>query len=209
MGFTAAVVGHGTSALGKGWGKKIDACDLVVRMWNCHWQNEADYGTKYDYGLIEASPGLITAAMQHKRRDPAEGFIASKLFRFDRIQLPPRSELADQAPWVETAKEMGGLGATGRLQFTRGTVAACWLIDRAYPGDTIVLVAFDDIYGGITVKDAFPKEYLVTPGICPTGGYKPGLRKYGNHDYAIERPLMERLAKDRGARVVFSQEVWA
>jgi hypothetical protein len=41
---SAAVIGHGRSPVGRGWGSRIDACDLVVRMWDNHWQDEADWG---------------------------------------------------------------------------------------------------------------------------------------------------------------------
>jgi len=31
----------------------------------------------------------------------------------------------------------------------------------------------------------------------------------GNHDYAVEKPVMERLAAERGVHLCFAQEMWA
>jgi len=205
------IIGHGKSPMGKGWGEKIDACDYVIRMWDNHWQNEADYGTKYDYGFFEAHPSMMPHFWQHKQRDPTEGWAASLLFHSPRAycQMPEGTELIDQAPWAEIGEQLGGMGETGRLQFTRGTIAACWAIENSEPGDQIILVGYDNIHAGtaLPVRAGFPEEYLEQQSTFSFNGYKPG-RKYGNHDFQCENPVMQHLAKKHNVTVTFAQDIW-
>jgi len=206
------VIGHGRSPEGQSWGARIDGADVVIRMWDCQWQAPTDYGERYDFGLIEASPRYGVAFRIHNRREPAIGWIASMLHGWWKTAVPERTEFLDQAPWNDLGRELGGLGATGRLQFTRGTIAACWAITRAAPGDELVLCGFDDIFRGVasaSLEEAFSDAYRANPGTFPFGGYACGVSKMGNHDYAIERPVMMHLAREHGVRVRFAQECWA
>ena len=203
------IVGHGRSPENKAWAEKIDSCDYVIRMWNWDWQDQADYGKRYDYGFLEASPDIIVSFYKYNRRQPRRGWVVSDLFRSQMCQLPRRSELIDQTRWCDIGKSLGGLGATGRLQFTRGTIAACWAIENAHPGDEIILVGFDNVYAGeaLTISDGFSPAYVEAPGGLSFSGYKPG-RKYGNHDFAIEQPVLEHLAAKHRVNLRFAQDIW-
>ncbi|MES0071918.1 hypothetical protein [Mesorhizobium sp. M0058] len=207
---TIAIIGHGRSPEGKRWGPRVDGCDLVVRMWDCAWQASADYGGKYDYGLIEAHPAMMLTFQKNNRRRPARGWIASKLHRPERCGLPPKCELVDQAPWNQIGQKLGGMGATGRLQFTRGTIATCWAIENAPRGSTVVLVGFDNIVAGRTLElnQAFAPVYQRNPGTFSFGAYKGGVSKAGNHDFAVELPVMQHLAAKYHVRLVTADEIW-
>lgn len=205
-----AIIGHGRSPEGKGWGKRIDACEVVIRMWDWHWQAVEDYGSKYDYGLFEVCPKYTKVFLQHYKKVPAEGWIASYL-RDSRCQLPPRTEVFSQVDWSLKGRSMGGIGETGRLEFTRGTLAALWAIDRICDrSDEIYLVGFDNVKLGrsLPMQEAFSKVYQQNPGTYPFDKYVSGVSKYGNHDYAIEYPLMEKMAAPKKIKVKFAQDVW-
>lgn len=215
---TIAVIGHGRSPEGKGWGENIDACDVVIRMWDWQWQARKDYGTKYTFGLIEAVPQLLDGFYQHNERVPDEGFIASVYphVPLSRVNLPEKTEAFDQANWSAFGKAMGGMGNTGDLRYTRGTLAALWAIDRYRRNGHVILVGFDSIklrYAQPT-EEAFSEAYQRNPGTFRFGPYTRSVAKdgsttkHGNHDYAIERPVIEALAGRYAASVSFAQEVW-
>ena len=63
------------------------------------WQPYADYGARYDIGLIEIHPGLIRKLDVHRRREPSIGFIGSVLWKPETCRLPPRTELFWQDAW--------------------------------------------------------------------------------------------------------------
>lgn len=207
---TIAIIGHGRSPEGTRWGALIDGCDLVIRMWDCAWQAPADYGSKYDFGLLEAHPQMVQTFQKNNRRRPALGWVASVLHQPERCALPPNTELVDQTPWNELGKKLGGIGATGRLQFTRGTIATCWAIEKAKRGSTIVLVGFDNIVAGQTlnIDKAFSPVYRRNPGTFSFSAYRGGVSKFGNHDFAIELPVMKHLAAERRVRLITAGEIW-
>ena len=205
------IVGHGKSPVGKGWGKKIDAADYVVRMWDWHWQNPEDYGTKYDFGFFEIFPSMMADMARHNQHKPKIGWVGSKLFPISPPHSLPRPcEIVDQDRWCQMGIKMGGLGATGKLKLTRGGICACWAIEHAEKGDRITLVGYDNIHAGKTLppKEGFPQEYLDAPSTYTFRGYVDNVQKYGNHDFGIELPLMHTLARKREVIVQFSQDVW-
>lgn len=204
------IVGHGKSAEGKGWGPRIDAADRVVRMYDCHWQDEDDYGVKYDYGVFEIGGGLFKRWRKFNQRQPTTGWLASVVWHTDKGQYPPNTEIVDQIRWNNIGQEMGGVGETGRLQFQRGTIAACWAIETSQPGDTVLLMAFDNVFAGAALprEEGFPQAYLDEPSTFPFRGYIDGVSKAGNHDFAIEEPVMRALADPRGVKLTFSQREW-
>lgn len=176
-------------------------------MWDWSWQPEPDYGTRYDYGLIEIGTGLIEKAMRHKKADPAKGWIAS--FLHGKSNLPPDTEIVDQAGWNKIGKQLGGVGATGRLQFTRGTIAACWAIEKGHWSE-VVLVGFDVVHRGssIGLEADFCPQYRSNPGTFSFTGWSGGKTKHGNHDFRVERLVIARLAADRNVKLSWAQEVW-
>lgn len=209
LGPVTAIIGHGRSPEGKGWGSRIDACSTVIRMWDNQWQTPETHGTKYDIGFYEVAGDLIATVMKHKTRDPSRGWVASFLRRSP-TQILPNTELLDQTPWNDIGKSLGGVGKTGRLQFTRGTIVACWAIERSQTGDEVMLVAFDTIRAGISAErdEAFSPEYQRNPGTFSFSGWRGGQTKFGNHDFRVEAPVMQYLADQRGVKLSFAQDVW-
>ena len=205
---TIAIVGHGRSPEGKGWGKRIDSCEYVIRMWNWYWQDEADYGTKYDYGVLEDPQGILRNFEKFNQHEPTCGYVVSQLNHRIMPNFPPKTILVDQQPWTEIGVQLGGMGATGRLQFTRGTVAACWAIESARRGDRIILVGFDNVYErtALSIEKGFAAKWQKDPTNY-WSGYTEG-RRYGNHDFAIENPVLQHLAAKHGVTVVYSQDAW-
>ena len=218
-----AVVGHGRSPEGKGFGSLIDSYDYVIRMWDWGWQDRKDYGEKYDFGLLEAHSSYMRDFSNHNKHTPSVGWIASLVYNspgkansaMRNCSLPPDTELFDQEPWVKVGQRMGGAGMTGRLKFTRGTLAALWAMERVAP-DELVLVGFDSVYLGHAqpTDEAFSKAYQASPGTFSFVHYNRTVMldgsttKHGNHDYAVERPVLEKLAVENGVKLVFSQDVW-
>lgn len=177
-------------------------------MWDCGWQAPADYGTRYDYGVIEIGGDLVGKALKHKSRDPEKGWVASLLYGRN-PSLPPATEVVDQTPWVKIGKRLGGIGATGRLQFTRGTIAACWAIEKELWSE-IVLVGFDVIHRGraLGLNEDFSEAYRANPGTFSFSAWRGGVTKNGNHDFRVERKVMAALGDVHGVKISFAQDVW-
>lgn len=208
-----AVIGHGRSPEGRGWGSLIDAAHRVVRMWNWHWQAEADYGRRYDWGLMEVHKATVRDWRAHNQRQPGDGWIASLLMRYRDMEkdLPRSARLVDQQRWLEMRRPQDrGCGETGRWQLTRGGIAACWSIMNAEAGDRIILVGFDVIRAGIAMApdEAFSPDYQQSAGFWGLDGFKEGATKEGNHDYPAERRLIEFLAERSGVGLAFAQDCW-
>lgn len=208
---TYTVIGHGRSPERKKWGKRIDnRSDFVIRMWDCAWQEPADYGVKYDYGFLELYGPVLNNFYLHNKRQPKLKWLASVLFNGDKLQAPPNTERIYQHRWARVGVALGGVGASGRLELTRGTIAGCWAIEMCEPGDTVVLVGFDNIRAGIAapIDEAFSPAYRANPGTFSFESYEAGVSKFGNHDYAIEHKIMQNVAKLYGVHVRFAEEVW-
>jgi hypothetical protein len=118
--------------------------------------------------------------------------------------------VTDQKRWSRIGRAMGGIGATGRLEFTRGTIAALWAIERSEIGDEIVLVGFDNVRRGVSLPrdEAFCPAYQASEGSYPFDAYVDGVTKFGNHDYAIEAPLLKTWADLHRVALVFAEDVW-
>lgn len=207
------VVGHGLSAEGKGWGTKIDSCGVVVRMWNYHWQNPVDYGERYDYGFYEILPTEMARFYKHNCKTPLKGWWATRTYAHTKPyfgELPPGTEEFNSEPWAAEAMKMGGVGTKGRLHFTRGTRAAAIAMLKMQPGQSLILVAFDSTYArlGLTIRDGFPQVYVECPAGFPFRDYVGNVTKYGNHDYQVEKPFLEKVAERAKVKLLWSQEFW-
>lgn len=181
-----------------------------MRCWDCHWQDPKDYGTKYDFGLYEAHPAMMAAFHKHRSRTPGRGYIASFLGPTRDDLLPNPTTIIDQTKWTAEARALGGIGATGNLHFQRGTIAACYEIERASPGDEVILFGFDNTLAGrtLTINAGYSEQYRAEPSTFTFRGYIENAVRYGNHDFSIERPYLEMLAARCGVRLSFAQEKW-
>ncbi len=210
-----AVIGHGRSAEGKGWGSRIDACGCVIRMWDWHWQKEADYGRKYDVGFFEWHSRAYGSFRLHNVHTPKLGWIISDL-RHQEVDYPipngaPMLALIKRGQWTYAdGKLVEGDGAQGQWQLTRGTMSACWAMSQAKAGAVLVLVGFDNVRQGIClpIDEGFSKEYRESPSTFSFNGYTPGASRYGYHDFEAEGRLLAAMAKDRSVIVHYAQDHW-
>lgn len=208
------IVGHGRSPEGRGWGTRIDAADCVIRMWNWEWQNPADCGTRYDYGLHETHRKVIGQWREHCTKHPARAYVVSILERYRDYErdFPDGSIFINQRQWLNVeGRRIKGVGETGVWELTRGGIAACWAITQARDGDEIVLAGFDNMRAGIAlpVDEAFGQAYQVDPAAWPLSDYTPGLTKNGNHDFPAELRLIQLMASQRGSiKLSFAQDIW-
>lgn len=200
-----AVIGHGRSPEGRGWGKAIDQC-TVIRMWDWAWQERADYGERYDFGVFAVLPVSMRAFREAQPWPPAQGWLAYQRGASDGV-LPPRTEIIDQ----RYRDRIGG----PRVNLTRGCAAACWAIDRAGRGGMVVLVGFDNLKSGrcAPAAEAFPPAYLDHYDRAYPGwrrGWYPanGRTRCGSHDIAAERGLVEQLAAEQGVTLCYAEELW-
>lgn len=209
-----AIIGHGLTPEGQGWGHCIDATPVVVRMWNYHWQNLLDYGERYDFGFYEISPTEMARFYKHNCRTPARGWVATRLLKPYEGPLPENTTVCDASSWDDDGRRLGGLGMKGRLLLTRGVRAACWALTKFMsPGQSMVLVGFDNVYTGRTLssKEGFPQSYIEFPAAYPMVRYDNAPHtetKSGNHDFAVEGPLLNLLAKRAGIKLDHAQDVW-
>lgn len=207
---SCVIVGHGRAHIGKGFGPRIDDCAFVIRMWDWQWQNEPDWGKKYSYGLIELETLAFRLFKEHNERNPTLGWIASRRPGWVIPALPDRTTLIESDKWERVGKAMGAKGETGDFRLTRGMVAACWALDLGI--DQLILLGFDSVYEGkcLSIKDGYPEEYVNLASTYPWRTYDANAGKtvYGNHDYANEGPLLEKLCKDQGVELKFSQDLW-
>jgi hypothetical protein len=185
-------------------------------MWNWDWQDPADYGERYDVGIIETHPKIIKQWREHNRRMPAEAWVASILNcpRGTFSTLPERSITVEQhSRWIEQegrAAGIEGCGETGNWELTRGGIAACWAMENAAPSGELILVGFDNIAAGVALAPdaAFSPVYQAHGGFWGMDGYKAGATKEGNHDYIAERLLLENMARRLGLGLRFAEAIW-
>lgn len=209
------VIGHGRSPEGKGWGPNIDAADIVIRMWNWDWQDKQDYGERYDYGFYEISSTEMARFQKHNCRKPLRSWIATELHsnvghkRYTG-QLPLPTVVVSTASWELEGKILGGVGLKGRLVLTRGCRAACWALDGPAKGQSLILVGFDNVRAGLglPIAEGFPRAYVEAPGCFPFRDYVGGVRRYGNHDFGVEKPLLNSKAFLQNVKLRFAEDVW-
>jgi hypothetical protein len=211
-----AVIGHGKSPEGRGWGKRIDGALWVIKMWNCQWQTAEDHGARYDWGLIETHRKLMKLWRENNQHTPSMGWLVSILDRYQgwQAEVPKPARFIEQTSWLrkDWAIAIGGCGATGKWELTRGGLAACWAIEHAPPGEEIVLVGFDNLHAQhyLPLDVGFSQVYQDDPmGCWIYPSYVPEGTKDGNHDVVAERKLVEIMTARRGdIRLSFAQDVW-
>lgn len=209
-----AIIGHGLTPKGRGWGHNIDDCYSVIRMWNYHWQNENDYGTAYDWGFLEISGTEMARFNTHNVRTPRLGWIATELpsnrgRKKYNGSLPGQLKLFDSNPWEAACRRLGDID-NGRVTLTRGVRAALAAMELSEPGDRMILVGFDNVKAGIglSIEEGFPKEYVNCAAGFPFRDYTGGTTQYRNHYFALEEPLLLYFAKKYHIELVHAQDVW-
>lgn len=217
---TIAVIGHGRSPEGKGWGSKIDECSHVVRMWDWHpWQHPRDYGERYDYGLFVLTPKGLFMFWKHNQRQPKRGWLAY-FGKPTAGPLPYPVEVLRNTEWNEHAESLGGAGESGKFTLTRGAAAAMWAIEQ-HKGwrhslcmNKVVLVGFDNVCLGVNqpIDQSFCPEYwnLYMSRFKPDVEkvYPLGASKTATHDMSFEKGFLQSTAKLHSVELSFAQDVW-
>lgn len=196
-----AIIGHGPSPAGKGWGPQIDSCDRVIRMWDCHWQAPADYGTRYDIGVFTVHPIELAPMRELCERRPAEWWAYDHrgIGRGGYIEpLAEPQRRIDPAGWIARGRAMGG-GSVGRLyELTRGTAAALAALEWLRPA-RLVLVGFDSVEAGAIQKTQCAPDAVAVyraRGTAVHVAANIGRARTATHDYPTERRLIEAAAGD-------------
>lgn len=201
---TIAVIGHGRSPEGRHWGERIDSCDAVVRMWDWFWQPNADYGEKYDYGVVALIPFSLEPFHKAPKAIPRIAWLGYARGKGETPVLP-NMEIIDQRYRDEAVR----LGGRPGMNLTRGCAAVCWAIEAA---DEVVLVGFDNLKARacLDIDAAFCPDYQALWDRWHPGwrGRLYSTKRQGSHDVAIERPLIEALARKRGVTVAFAEDIW-
>src|SRR5690606_18855443 len=91
-----AVIGHGPSPAGMGLGPEIDASDLVIRLHDCEWQDRADYGERYDWGVLNRR---FPAVLDRIVRRPAMGWLVYHLGGGFAVTPPEPHRIFDLMRW--------------------------------------------------------------------------------------------------------------
>ncbi len=177
------IIGHGASPVGKGYGKRIDNIDTVIRMHSCEAQNPIDYGVRYDYGIL---PGpWYDKAAQEVKKLPEYGWLLYFLHNQKRIKRCPKH--LHRIPI--NSDEEGIFQMLGDMDMppTRGLCAIALAIIYLQP-DVIWLVGFDSLLSGIctqyhpTHNDRIAEEYI-------------GTSKNSRHDFNLERNKLLELSE--------------
>ena len=198
----AAVIGHGPSPAGKGWGPAIDACDCVVRMWDCHWQDPADYGARYDIGCFTLSPKELPDFRRLRRRRPQKwwGYDPRGMIRGGHVEkLDAPLEVIAPGAWEDRGRRLGGRGLSGRFELSRGAAAVMAALEWLKPA-RLHLVGFDTVQAGrIAAKEYGPAaaasnaERQVTRQVA----IDRAKGRTASHDYPVERRLIMDAGGDR------------
>lgn len=188
------VIGHGESAVDKGWGPQINKIPCVIRMWNGNKLRKADYGSKYDIGFYQISPKFNDIMRKKAKfiRKPKIGFVGSYL-KGPTIKFGNTIEVLDQSDWCGRAFRMGARSENGPILLTRGTVAALWVITNAQPGSKLRLVGFDNVLRQFATGGRYGTEEVTA---------------WRYHDFSKERLLLEIMAKGNGVELIFIKGLW-
>src|SRR5690606_35261823 len=132
--------------------------DLVIRLHDCEWQDRADYGERYDWGVLNRR---FPAVLDRIVRRPAMGWLVYHLGGGFAVTPPEPHRIFDLMRWRQ---RMGVVP-------TRG-LAAVMMAAQAFRPDEIRLYGLDAVVSG----DGADYRY------APAMGRGPGTA--GVHDMA-------------------------
>jgi len=149
---TVCIVGHGPSTQGRELGKIIDSYDIVIRMVECDWQDELDYGKKYNIGVF--SSGVSFSQARKAKRKPSDKYwyylTKGKHLenQYDSYGAYRQREMITLRKTVWKYKQKNHKFS----RFTRGTAAVIAAVEFLKPKE-IALVGFDTVMKGIPFSD--------------------------------------------------------
>ena len=211
------VVGSAPSPVGRGWGERIDAADMVVRLWDWHWQDAADYGSRCDAALLTTTPPYMARAAALVQRLPRTWWAYDIHGHWS--LAPPGEwrglpvEVINVRGYATAAMRKGFHGTARRRKFdlTRGAAAAVWAMASRRPAE-LVIVGMD----GVLDARWAPARQRYAPGAL-AAFLPPGDRvsptpddglKTPSHDAAGERWAIDEAARRNGVAVLDAREVW-
>lgn len=208
----AAIIGHGRSPEDKGWGKQIDQCDYVLRLWDWTWQPPIDYGSRFDIGMYEIAAPHMKQFMTYNDANPTLHWIAVIIKHNSYFgPLVAGTDLFDISYWEEMGKIMGAEGGCkpGVFRFQRGAVLACYAMVKL-PITRCILVGHDNTRAreAMSIEEGHNPIYVDSPVCLSFRDYEPGLTKYGHHDYAMEGEVLSKIAHERSIELVHAQDIW-
>ena len=176
------IVGHGPSTEGRGLGSIIDSYDIVIRMVECGFQNEKDYGKKYNIGIFTAGISLLWS--KTSERIPSD--------MYWRITRSLQYE-QDTFDWKrgrlvrilrKTIREWVGK----KYYCSRGMSAIIGSIELLEP-EEIALVGFDTVLRGVFSMNHHPQalnDFI----------RRNTTRKRNVHDWNLEKAMVSHFIKN-------------
>lgn len=192
----AAIIGHGTSVIGKGWGPKIDTC-TTVRMHDSAWQQPADWGERRDIGFLvlnERFAGEAIGKWSGACRKIA-CVLHGRNMKLTRdvpkdVEIVVATDLPDMyAAWCPKAERP--------IAMQRGTAAAATAMRLLKPKE-MILVGFDNMRNGVVSERAAGPEY---PEVL-------GRDHWVRIDLASEARFIEEMARRHGVVMQHAEDVW-
>ncbi len=198
--YSVAVIGHGPSVVGKKLGKYIDKCNIVIRMIECDWQDEEDYGSKYTIGIY--ATGGSDSYLSLTKRIPSFCW-----WEYNAVgTVPPKDALYQDA--FRTSRETKIARILRKTvwqhiipnkKFSRGTAAAVAAIQLFHPTH-LYLLGFDDVVRGSMEEGKWHPEslrqYLLQ-------NKRSLYRDSFSHDWANESRVIATLASQYETKVVY------
>jgi hypothetical protein len=181
---TVCIVGHGPSLEGKALGKFIDEHECVIRMSDCAWQNEKDYGKRSDIIVFTSGPShkyLLSCPIPRKEY---WHYMISESHRKSYKMNGKHTRIVN--PYIHYH-----IPKLKEHHLSRG--AASFLIALyLYTPECINLAGFDAIQNGEYNKNHHPKEME---------RWLNEKRVQNTHDWQGEKELIERLAEEKATKI--------
>lgn len=188
-----SVIGNGPSPVGKGWGERIDVSDKVIRLHDCQYQNRADYGRRYDIGVMP--PWWQTAIKCTNRFAQSQWW----LYHFGTVKeldITKRHEMFgrtvkffDLSASNDMIRAHGKAPSGRRASASRG-FAALVMASLTFPDATILAYGFDALFAGESVDNwPNPDAYkaMVAKDMTDCGVYHSTAV---HHDAPLEKSLL-------------------
>jgi hypothetical protein len=197
-----AIIGHGPSPEGRGWGYKIDQMP-VVRMHNHLWQYPRDYGTRLDYVVIPGPWGNLPYKEMDHNPPPACGYLLYTLPN-QRSKFVHPEEFKDRTiAKFKMDNETKTIFEAGFVP-TRGFCGVIMAMRHLKP-EEIVLVGFDSIVAGVQTEyhPSAPGKEELKPEHVGTA-----ITENEAHHYGVEAHCIKEWAAENGVKLTVAEQAW-
>lgn len=191
-----AIIGHGPSAEGKGWGPAIDALP-VVRMHDWRWQPLADYGRRLTYITLPGPWGR--RALRETVDAPLNGFL---LYQHPTTRQYEPDWFRGKPVYSFPMKAICAPLIRAGYVPTRGLAGILMAIEVAKP-TAVVLVGCDNVVNGVIDSYAPSCPAERTP---QDDGNE--VDDQSRHHMGLERALLLERLKARGVELIVAGQGW-